>query len=56
MIVAGSLSCCPPLWEHCRDYRSDPAGVRDTIVMLGRTQQRLGQIIRVVNSYEQDEW
>jgi hypothetical protein len=46
----------PDIVEHCKDYRRDLAGVRDQIDMLGRTQKRLGQIIRTVNDYEADEW
>lgn len=46
----------PDIVEHCKDYRRDLVNVRDSIDMLGRTQKRLGRIIRTVNSYEAEEW
>jgi hypothetical protein len=46
----------PDIVEHCKDYRRDLAMVRDEIALLGRTQKRLGTIIRVVNEYETEEW
>jgi hypothetical protein len=46
----------PDIVESCRDYRSELVGVLGQIDMLGRTQKRLGRIIRTVNDYEADEW
>lgn len=48
----------PDLLDLCVDARRDLVGVRDKVVLLGRTQHRLGRIIEVVNASEaeDDDW
>jgi len=44
----------PDIVDRCKDYRHDLACVLAQLEMLGRTQERLGQIIQTVDQYEAD--